>query len=357
MTNDAALTLANCLEAIERHELTLDQYLARHPDQHLMLTELVPLAQHLRAAPAVTPSLDFRADARRRLISQLSPRRSPRTGTLTRNWARVIPSAARNLWAGLTTQALHIEIPRRRPHSAALRGLTSAAPRNDTMRIGSLRLVRALAVLIILIVLGSSVIVASAQSLPNEALYPVKITFEQVRLALSPDQLTRGELSLNFADERLNEVQRLIDRGEGTEAAGALDAFAGQIQSAVEMVHSSPASAEREALLARLQTSIDRSDEMLANSEGQPANLGAAGDSTRACGLASRAAAVYAGSFTDFDANADTNSNSDINSQTRAANSCAAFDAYATAGRVTNAASYTGRTHYCTNCDRSLAHV
>ncbi len=269
MTNDAALTLANCLEAIERHELTLDQYLARHPDQHRLLTELVPLAQHLRAAPMITPSLDFRADARRQLISQLSPRRSSRAGTLTRNWARVIPSAARNLRARLTDRVVNTEIPRRRSHSATLRGPSSMAPRNDAVRIEGLRLVRALAVLIILVVLGSSAVVASAQSLPNEVLYPVKIAIEQVRLALSPDQLTRGELSLNFADERLNEVQRLIDRGEGTKAAGTLDAFAEQIQSAAELVHGSPSSAERETLLVRLQISIDRSDEMLVNSEGQ----------------------------------------------------------------------------------------
>jgi hypothetical protein len=216
MTDEAALVLANCLDALERREFTLDEYVARHPDQYTVLTELVPVAQRLRAAPDVRPSPDFRADARQRLIARLPSRAAPRS-----RWPWPQPGV----------------------------------------------LVRALAALLIVIVLGSSVVAASAQSLPNEVLYPVKITVEQMRLALSPDQLTRSELSLGFADERLIEVQRLIDRGQGNETADTLDAFAAQIQSAAEIAHGLPISVEREALLTRLHRSIDRSAKVLDDSE------------------------------------------------------------------------------------------
>ena len=212
MTNDAALMLANCLEALERRELTFEQYLARHPDQQAALTELVPVALRLRAVPRVRPSPDFRADARARLIAQLPPRHL----TGTRRAGRLMPM---------------------------------------------------LAVLAVLIVLGSSIIAASAQSLPNDPLYPVKITIEHVRLALSSDQLTRGELSLGFAGERLSEVQRLIDQGRGDDAADTLDAFARQIQSAAEMAHNLPVGADRDALLARLRQSADQSAVVLADNE------------------------------------------------------------------------------------------
>ena len=233
MTHDAALTLANCLEAIERHELTLDEYLERHPDQLSPLVDLVPVAQRLCAAPGVRPSPDFRADARARLLAQLPPRRSHRVRISILNWARVIPSAARQ----------------------------------DTVTIGGLRLIRVLAVLAILIVLSTSVVVASAQSLPNEVLYPVKISIEQVRLAFSPDQLTRSELSLGFAGERLSEVQRLIERDQASAATGALDAFAEQIQSAAAMAQSLPVTLERETWLAHLQGSMDQLDVELSSSE------------------------------------------------------------------------------------------
>jgi hypothetical protein len=211
MTPDVALALADCLDAIERREVTLDEYLARHPDRRLALSELVPVAQRLWAVPHVRPSPDFRADARARLIARLPPRHAPRRMRLT--------------------------------------------------------LVRALAVVIALVAFSGSVVAASAQSLPTEWLYPVKITFEQVRLALSPDVAARGELSLGFADERLSEVQRLIERGQGAEVGDTLDAFAAQIQSAADMARNLPAGADRDVLYNRLRQSADRSAAVLSDNE------------------------------------------------------------------------------------------
>lgn len=216
MTPDAALTLADCLDAIERREVTLDEYLARHPDQRVPLSELVPVAQRLWAVPHVRPSPDFRADARARLIARLPPRHAPR------------PAPSRRL---------------------------------------RLTLMRALAVVMALVVFSGSVVAASAQSLPNEPLYSVKITIEQVRLALSPDVAARSELSLGFAGERLNEVQRLIERGQEAEVGDTLDAFAAQIQSAADMARNLPAGADRDVLYNRLRQSADRSAAVLSDNE------------------------------------------------------------------------------------------
>ncbi len=78
MTNDTAQILANCLDEIERQERSPEECLAQHPGQRLALSELLPVAQALRSAPAVIPSLDFRMDARQQLLARLPARRSRR---------------------------------------------------------------------------------------------------------------------------------------------------------------------------------------------------------------------------------------------------------------------------------------
>jgi hypothetical protein len=219
--NDAAFVLAECLDAIARRELTLDDCAARHPDQRVMLTELIPLAQTLRAAPPIVPSLDFRADARRRLIARLPSRQRAR--------------AFERVRAGL-------QLPQR-------------------------LLMRALMAVVIVMMLSTSVIAASAQSLPNDLLYPVKITVEQVQWALAPDRLSRGELSLAFASERLNEVERLIQAGRGDAAPIALDGFADQMQAAASMAQSLSDQATHDQLLSNFSRSIDESSRILTQTE------------------------------------------------------------------------------------------
>ena len=78
MTNDTARILASCLDAIEQQGRSPEECMAQHPDQRLTLSELLPVAQTLRSAPAVIPSLDFRMDARQRLLVRLPVRRSRR---------------------------------------------------------------------------------------------------------------------------------------------------------------------------------------------------------------------------------------------------------------------------------------
>ncbi|MFN8595537.1 MAG: DUF5667 domain-containing protein [Anaerolineae bacterium] len=223
MSNDPALALANCLAALERGEVSFADYVERQPEHRAVLADLVPLAQRLTAAPIVTPSLDFRVDARRRLITRL---------------------------------------PEQRPHSRRFHWPQWSQSRGRIW-------LRGLVMLIVLVALSSSVLVASAQALPNDPLYPVKLAVEQFQIAVSPDRLARSELSLSFASERLAEVQRLIDRGRAAEAPQALTGFADQIESALMLAAELPDSAERQALLSRLYSSLDRSEAILKATEPQ----------------------------------------------------------------------------------------
>jgi hypothetical protein len=54
---------------------------------------------------------------------------------------------------------------------------------------------------------------AAQDSLPSEPLYPVKQFTEQVRLALTTDPEAETNLLLDLAEERLNEIETLAERG------------------------------------------------------------------------------------------------------------------------------------------------
>lgn len=228
MTNDTAQILANCLDALERPGATVEQCVAPYPEQRGTLIELLIVAQMVRSAPAVTPSLDFRLDARQRLSVRLPPHRSRR--------ARLVEkfSAWWQRW-------FHHK----------------------------LMLFRTAFVLLVGLMLGTSVAVTAAESLPNDMLYPVKRTIEQARLILSPDVATSGHLHLTFAAERLAEVQHLIDRGRAAEAGIALDDFATQMQSVVAITQSMPDTVERTSLLARVAESKKTSDALLIKTRAQ----------------------------------------------------------------------------------------
>jgi hypothetical protein len=210
MTNDTAQILASCLDAIEQGQ-SLEECVAWHPDQRLILNELLPVAQTLRSAPATVPSLDFRIDARQRLLARLPPRRRQRAP-----------------W-----------------------------PTNRVT------LLRAAILLLLALALTTSVVTASAQALPNDMLYPVKRTIEQTQLALAADNVHRSELQLAFAAERLKEVERLIDTGREADTAVAVDDFADQMQSVVSTVQAMPDTIERAGLLAHIVESVKSSNAVL----------------------------------------------------------------------------------------------
>lgn len=92
-------------------------------------------------------------------------------------------------------------------HAAALR-----SNNNKTAGVFGVlpRLAVALLVVVIVFLTGSSLIVASAKSLPGDQLYPVKRAVENVRLGITVDVTAHQEIEANFQERRLSEVQQLI---------------------------------------------------------------------------------------------------------------------------------------------------
>jgi hypothetical protein len=229
MTTDLTQALADCLEAIEQTGATLEDCLTRHPEQQAALSELLPVAALLRSAPAIVPSLDFRANARAHLIARLPARR-----TRLQTFSDGLRSTPRSLASGAA----------RRP-----------------------ALARVLIGLLIMILAGTGVAYASAESLPNDPLYSVKLTVEQIRLVLAPDIFSYTALRLAFANERLQEIDRLIAVGRELETVVALNDFDQQVRTAISRVQSVDDAAERRLLIAELTEAIDRYDQRLADVE------------------------------------------------------------------------------------------
>lgn len=114
------------------------------------------------------------------------------------------------------------------------RVLSRAAALRQTSAKG-MRLPRALAlgmaVLLVVVFSGAGLAGASAQSLPGENLYPIKLAIEHVRLDLSLDPTTQASLAAAFEQRRVDEVKQLLLMGRVVRVQfdGRLDALSGDL--------------------------------------------------------------------------------------------------------------------------------
>jgi len=76
-------------------------------------------------------------------------------------------------------------------------------------------LVRAAAVLLVVLLGGWAALAASSQTVPGDWLYPVKRFTEQVRFVLTVNEEDKAELRIVFSSERLKEAVKKHGRGEG----------------------------------------------------------------------------------------------------------------------------------------------
>jgi hypothetical protein len=166
--SDIELVLAECLAAIEKKQDTIEGCLTRHPDLADELEPLLRLAADVRAVPAVEPSPAFQQAAVPRLLNLIRAREAAKVAPA--------PAAPASFWQRLRSW---------RPSRALL-----------------VRVVAAL--LVIAMLSGGSV--ATAQSLPDSPLYPVKRAAEQVSLNFTFTEIQRAKRLLDFTDERVREM-------------------------------------------------------------------------------------------------------------------------------------------------------
>lgn len=88
------------------------------------------------------------------------------------------------------------------------------------------RLAVTFAVFVVLFVTGTGLVGASSETLPGDSLYPVKRTWEGVRLFFAFNARTRQALELEHENERLHELRELFAEGRSEEVD-----FRGQVTS------------------------------------------------------------------------------------------------------------------------------
>ena len=93
-------------------------------------------------------------------------------------------------------------------------------------------IVRSVALVAIMVCSGLGATITSAESLPDDALYPVKLAAEGVRLALAGAPEDRAAVELTIAEHRLVEAEKLAASGRSSEALVASAIYSQHIASA-----------------------------------------------------------------------------------------------------------------------------
>ena len=134
----------------------------------------------------------------------------------------------------------------------------------------------AAATVTILLVAGA--LAASADSLPDSTLYPLKGVLENVRGALTFSQSDRLVQHLDLAKTRLTEAEAMLARHRVDLAGRALNALNDQLNVAAELVQNAKQSdpAIGAAMQNRLSQAIATDDKQLVVLQGQAANPTAA---------------------------------------------------------------------------------
>ena len=167
--NNLYEALEICLQDIEKGA-DLESVLFRYPD----------LADELR------PILEASAGAKNMAVPAPSP------DVVRRNRAKLLQHAAQMREANVKSS--------RRVWFASMR-----------------RLAVTLAVVALLFVSGTGLVGASSNTLPGDNLYPVKRTWEGVRLFFTFNPMEREALEVEHENERLHEVQEVLAEGRSTE--------------------------------------------------------------------------------------------------------------------------------------------
>ena len=190
MRGDFEAILDDCLSHL-REGASIEACLARYPEYAVELEPLLRIA--LRAQelkPVEPPSMTALAAGRRRFLQEAARLRQrealPRAGWLF-TLLRPMP---RWVWAR---------------RSFAITALT---------------------VFLLLALLGGGVVVASANSLPGDPLYPIKRATEQVQLSFTFDPAAKARLREEFEERRREETRAIVKAGRRAEVG-----FKGTIQS------------------------------------------------------------------------------------------------------------------------------
>lgn len=216
MSRDVESALADCLVRLESGEASLEDALGTYPELMSELEPLLAMAMELRSMPKLSAP-DALRGARRPVFASPAP---ASRRVLPWGWRALRPTP---IWTA--------------PAARLAAGFALVA------------------------MLSGGTMVASAGSLPEEPLYPVKLAVENVQIALTPDPQQRAELELRFAGRRLEEVETAVQQGKLQAVQQGLTLYEQRVQGAVDQAQAAGPAPQQEA---QIQDSLERQQEVLA---------------------------------------------------------------------------------------------
>src|SRR3972149_3254710 len=176
-----------CLELIFKGG-AMEECLPRYPEHAAQLRGLLETATITRRAVAVQPGVEFRERARQQLYAAM--------------WERAQVAPARR---------------------AGFRG--SWQPTWAVVT----------AAFVALVMAASGTVLASANSMPDQPLYAVKVAAEQARVALTASSVAKAELYAALADRRVTEIVYLAEKGKAQQLAEVTEDLDMQLDKITEL--------------------------------------------------------------------------------------------------------------------------
>ena len=177
-----------CIERMARGE-PIESCLADYPDHAEELKPLLMTSQSALSLSSIEATREFKEAARSRVLKAVYEQGSSK-GTMS--W---LPAMSRRFKAWATVAAA----------------------------------------LVLVIGFGAGTVQASSNSLPGDTLYSVKQTIEKVRLNLAFSDSAKARLHLRLAEKRVEEMNRLIVRGDVEHVASLSEKVARQLERAVSL--------------------------------------------------------------------------------------------------------------------------
>jgi hypothetical protein len=93
----------------------------------------------------------------------------------------------------------------------------------------------AMSTVLVVLLAGIGTVAASADALPDEPLYAVKLATEQARIALAFSDTDKAELHIQFAERRATEIAEMASQGESGEIPALTEQVANHLDKVYEV--------------------------------------------------------------------------------------------------------------------------
>ena len=167
-----------CLAAIQQEGRSIEDCLAPYPEPRAELEPMLQTAVRLEAARSLRAPAQFKVEALQRLQTLAASKPQARKTF----WGLFFPGFNNSRKYG-SYGSTHIPF-----FAYPLAGLLA----------------------VIAILVGVGAVASSAQTLPGDFLYPVKLAQENVRLSLTANVLDQADLHMEFANQRMVEASALV---------------------------------------------------------------------------------------------------------------------------------------------------